>query len=94
MLLVAYVRCTALLLSGVQKLYAILKNYDNRVLIESPQCYFHSSPQWLNQWRTQGWGGMGGSGPPTFKKVGHRDSHENVIKMVGGGCADLSRSGL
>ena len=34
-------------------------------------------------------GGMGGSGPPTFKKVGHRDSHENVIKMVGGGVVQI-----
>ena len=30
-------------------------------------------------------GGMGGSGPPTFQKVGPRDSHKNVIKLVGGG---------
>ena len=37
---------------------------------------------------------MGGSGPPTFQKVGPRDSHENVIKLVGGGRADLSKSGL
>ena len=27
----------------------------------------------------------GGSGPPTFQKVGPRDSHKNVIKLVGGG---------
>ena len=40
-------------------------------------------------------GGMGGPDPPTFQKVGHQDSHENVIKLVGGGGrADLSRSGL
>ena len=41
-------------------------------------------------------GGNGGSGPPTFQKVGPRDSHKNVIKLVGGGGgrADLSRSGL
>ena len=30
-------------------------------------------------------GGNGGSGPPTFQKVGPLDSHENVIKLVGGG---------
>ena len=29
------------------------------------------------------WGG--GSGPPTFQKVGPRDSHENVIRWVEGG---------
>ena len=28
---------------------------------------------------------MGGSGPPTFQKVGPRDSHKNVIKLMGGG---------
>ena len=28
---------------------------------------------------------MGGSGPPTFQKVGPLDSHKNVIKLVGGG---------
>ena len=40
-------------------------------------------------------GGMGGPDPPTFQNVGLRDSHENVIKLVGGeGRADLSRSGL
>ena len=47
------------------------------------------------QWRTQGgeWGG--GPDPPTFQKVGPRDSHKNAIKLVGGGGrADLSRSGL
>ena len=38
-------------------------------------------------------------GPPTFQKVGPRDSHKNVIKLVGGGGdranrADLSRSDL
>ena len=33
-------------------------------------------------------GGMGGSGPPTFQKVGPRDSHKNVIKLVGGGHSD------
>ena len=36
------------------------------------------------QWRTQG-GGMGGPDPPTFQKVGPRDSHKNVIKLMGGG---------
>ena len=30
-------------------------------------------------------GGNGGSGPPTFQKVGPQDSHKNVIKLVGGG---------
>ena len=28
-------------------------------------------------------GGWEGSGPPTFQKVGPRDSHKNVIKLVG-----------
>ena len=40
---------------------------------------------------------MGGSGPPTFQKVGPRDSHKNVIKLVEGGGGSgryLSRSGL
>ena len=32
---------------------------------------------------------MGGSGPPTFQKVGPRDSHENVIKLVGGGVGQI-----
>ena len=34
-------------------------------------------------------GGMGGSGPHTFQKVGHRDSHENVIKLVGVGVGQI-----
>ena len=38
---------------------------------------------------------MGGPEPPHFQKVGPRDSHKNVIKLVGGGGrADLSRNGL
>ena len=32
---------------------------------------------------------MGGPDPPTFQKVGHRDSHENVIKLVGGGVGQI-----
>ena len=40
----------------------------------------------------------GGPDSPTFQKVGPRDSHKNVIKLVGGGGradrADLSRGGL
>ena len=28
---------------------------------------------------------MGGPDPPTFQKVGPRDSHKNVIKLVVGG---------
>ena len=34
-------------------------------------------------------GGMGGSGPPTFQKCGPRDSHKNVIKLVGGGLGQI-----
>ena len=36
------------------------------------------------QWRTQG-GEWGVRTPPTFQKVGPRDSHKNIIKLVGGG---------
>ena len=42
----------------------------------------------LRQWRTQG-GEWGGPDPPTFQKVGHRDSQENVIKLVGGGVGQI-----
>ena len=42
-----------------------------------------------NQWRTQGgeWGVR--TPPPTFQKVGPQDSHKNVIKLVGGGVAQI-----
>ena len=30
-----------------------------------------------------------GPDPPTFQKVGPRDSHENVIKLVGGGVGQI-----
>ena len=32
---------------------------------------------------------MGGPDPPTFQKVGPRDSHENVIKLVEGGVGQI-----
>ena len=45
-----------------------------------------------SQWRTQGGGNGGGLDPPTFQKVGPRDSHKNVIKLVGGGSGRSGRS--
>ena len=36
-------------------------------------------------------GNGGGPDPPTFQKVGPRDSHKNVIKFVGGGVGPIGQ---